>query len=83
VQHGNNAMRGLERRQIEGILEQLEALGWVTRTPGPRWSDPPHWLVNPEVHRRFSERAAREATERKRNREMLQAMFGTAKEDDQ
>jgi hypothetical protein len=76
VQHGNNAMRGLERREIEGILEQLEALGWVTRTPGPRWSDPPHWLVNPEVHRRFSERAAREATERKRNREMLQAMFG-------
>jgi Protein of unknown function (DUF3987) len=83
VQHGNNAMRGLERREIEGILEQLEALGWVTRTPGPRWSDPPHWLVNPEVHRRFSERAAREATERKRNREMLQAMFGTAKEDGQ
>jgi hypothetical protein len=76
VQRGNNAMRGLERQEIESIFDQLEALGWLTRTPGPLWSKPPHWLVNPEVHRRFAERAAREATERARERDMLQEMFG-------
>jgi DNA polymerase I-like protein with 3'-5' exonuclease and polymerase domains len=76
VQRGNNAMRGLERREIESIFDQLEALGWLTRTPGPLWSKPPHWLVNPEVHRRFAERAAREAIERARERDMLQEMFG-------
>jgi hypothetical protein len=48
------------------------------------WSKPPHWQVNPEVHRRFAERATQEAVERERNREMLQEMFGTQmKRDDQ
>jgi Protein of unknown function (DUF3987) len=75
VQRGNNAMRGLERQEIENIFDQLEALGWVFRTPGPYKSNPLHWLVNPEVHRRFAERAARETTERAREREMLQEMF--------
>jgi hypothetical protein len=75
VQHGNNAMRGLERQEIENLFDQLEALGWLIRTPGPLWSKPPHWQVNPEVHRRFAERAAREATERAKQRAMLQEMF--------
>ena len=76
VQRGNNAMRGLERQDIESIFDQLEALGWVFRTPGPYRSSPLHWQVNPEVHRRFSERAARESAERERDREMLREMFG-------
>jgi hypothetical protein len=78
VQRGCRAMRGLERQAIENIFDQLEALGWVFRAPGPYKSNPLHplhWLVNPEVHRRFAERAAREATERAREREMLQEMF--------
>ncbi|MGA8695383.1 MAG: hypothetical protein WB689_16400, partial [Xanthobacteraceae bacterium] len=56
-------------------FDQLEALGWLTRTPSPMWSKPPHWQVNPEVHRRFTERAKREAVERAKRREMLQQMF--------
>jgi len=68
-------MRGLERQEIENLFDQLEALGWLTRTPGPLWSKPPHRQVNPEVHRRFAERAAREATERAKQREMFQEMF--------
>ena len=76
VQRGNNAMRGLERQEIESIFDQLEALGWVFRTPGPYRSSPLHWQVNPEVHRRFSERAARESAQRERDREMLREMFG-------
>jgi hypothetical protein len=76
VQRGDRTMRGLKRQEIENIFCQLEALGWISRIPGPRWSDPPHWLVNPDVHRRFAERAARETAERAREREMLREMFG-------
>ena len=72
-------MRGLERQEIESIFDQLEALGWVFRTPGPYRSSPLHWQVNPEVHRRFSERAAREAAQRERDREMLREMFGAGR----
>ena len=75
VQHGNRAMRGLGRQEIENIFAQLEALGWLMPTPGSRWSAPPHWQVNPEVHRRFTGRAARETSERTKEREMLQEMF--------
>ena len=75
VQRGNNAMRGLERQEIENLFDQLEALGWLTRTPSPLWSKPLHWQVNPEVHRRFAERAVREAAERAKEHEMLQEMF--------
>jgi hypothetical protein len=75
VQRGNNAMRGLKRQEIENVLDQLEALGWLTRTPSPYLSKPPHWLVNPEVHRRFAERAEREAAERAKQRVMSQEMF--------
>jgi hypothetical protein len=77
VQRGSRAMRGLERQEIERIFEQLEALGWLTRVGEQRWSTPPRWRVNAEVHRLFAERAEREATERAKEREMLQEMFGT------
>ncbi len=56
VQRGDRSMRGLKRHETEAIFEQLEALGWVTRTPGPRHTDPPHWVVNPVVHQKFAER---------------------------
>ena len=59
VQRGDRTMRKLERRDTETVFEQLEALGWLTRTPGPRLIDPPHWIVNPVVHRRFAERGGR------------------------
>jgi hypothetical protein len=64
-------MRGLVRRDTEAIFEQLEALGWVTRTPGPRRTDPPHWIVNPVVHQRFAERAKDAARRRKQDGEMI------------
>jgi DNA polymerase I-like protein with 3'-5' exonuclease and polymerase domains len=79
VQHGNRVMRGLERQEIENVFAQLEALGWLMPTSGSRWSAPLHWQVNPEVHCRFAQRAKREASERVREREMLQEMFGASK----
>ena len=64
VQRGDRSMRSLKRHETEAIFEQLEALGWVTRTPGPRPSDPPHWVVNPVVHQKFAERAEAEKKRR-------------------
>ena len=62
-------MRKLDAARHRGVFEQLDALGWVTRTPGPRPTDPPHWIVNPVVHRKFAERGRAEAERRKRERD--------------
>ena len=64
VQRGDRTMRKLTRHDTDSAFEQLEALGWLTRTAGPRLTDPPHWIVNPVVHQRFSARA-REERERR------------------
>ena len=75
VQRGDRTMRNLKRRETEAIFEQLDALGWVTRIPGPRPSDPPHWVVNPAVHQKFAERGKAEAERRERERAMIGEML--------
>ena len=75
VQRGDRTMRKLTRRDTDSALEQLEALGWLTRTPGPRLSDPPHWTVNPVVHEKF---AARAKEERERREATVMLMKGLA-----
>jgi hypothetical protein len=79
VQRGDRTMRGLTQQDTEDVLQQLDALGWVSPIPGPRPTSRLHWLVNPEVHRRFAERAIRVAAERTKEREILQTMFGGGK----
>jgi hypothetical protein len=64
IAHGDRTMRGLTRRETENVFEQLNALGWVDRVPAPRPTDPAHWLVNPEVHKRFGARGEAEAKRR-------------------
>ncbi len=81
VQMGCRTMRKLERRDIETVFEQLDALGWVTMTPGPRRTDPPHWVVNPAVHQKFTERAKSEAERRLRVREIVTALRGAGREE--
>ena len=71
VQRGDRTMRKLERRDVDAIFEQLDAFGWITRTPGPRPGDPPHWVVNPVVHQKFAERGKAEAERRLRVRAMI------------
>ena len=71
VQRGDRSMRGLKRYETEAIFEQLDAFGWVTRVPGPRPSDPPHWVVNPAVHQRFAARAEAAKTRREQDRELI------------
>ena len=69
VQRGDRTMRRLTKRDTQEVFEQLEALGWVTRTPGPRQAL--HWVVNPEVHVRFTERAAKEAEQRAATQKLI------------
>jgi hypothetical protein len=75
IQRGDRTMRGLERQDIDSIFQQLDALGWISLTTGPRPSSPTHWIVNPAVHQLFAQRAEREAVERAKQREMLAKMF--------
>ena len=65
-----------ERRDIEAAFQQLEALGWLTMIAGPRHTDPPHWVVNPQVHEAYAERARSEAERRRKVREVLTSMLG-------
>src|SRR5262249_16642295 len=53
-----------------------EALGWLFRKPAPRPADPPHWQVNPEVHRLFADRAGQEANRRATGRDLLAQLAG-------
>jgi hypothetical protein len=76
IQHGNRTMRGLDRREIESVFDQLEALGWIDRIPGPKPTAPPHCIVNPAVHVKFAARAAAEATRRARDRKMISEILG-------
>lgn len=71
VQRGDRTMRSLRDHEIRSVLEQLDALGWLTRVENPRPTLPPHWLVNPAVHERFAERAEQERRRRGEARNVL------------
>jgi hypothetical protein len=72
VQRGDRTMRGLKDQEIRPLLEQLAALGWLDRIDPPRPSSPPHWQVNPAVHGKFRDRAAREKERRGKARDTIQ-----------
>jgi hypothetical protein len=74
IHHGDRTMRNLKQHETREVFHQLEALGWINQAPGYRLSGPPQWLVNPEVHRRFADRGAKEAERRKRERQMILAL---------
>lgn len=74
VQRGDRTMRGLRDHEIRPLLEQLNALGWLDRIDPPRPSSPPHWRVNPTVHTKFADRAAREAHRRQDARATIQRL---------
>jgi hypothetical protein len=76
IQRGDRTMRKLDRQDTDSVFNQLDALGWLNRIPGARRTDPPRWQVNPEVHRRFAERAAQEEERRRRERAMIAALCG-------
>lgn len=71
VQRGDRTMRAIREADIRPLLEQLAALGWLDRIDGPRPSSQPHWIVNPAVHRRFTDRAEQEAARRAEARQAI------------
>jgi hypothetical protein len=80
VQRGDSTMRRLDRRDIQSIFDQLDALGWIRREAGPRPTDQPHWLVNPAVHRKFADRARAEAERRQKDRALIAGLTERAGE---
>jgi len=76
VQRGDRTMRAIREADIRPLLEQLAALGWLERADGPRPSSQPHWLVNPAVNRKFTERGRQEAIRRKQAREAIAELVG-------
>jgi len=76
VQRSIRTMRNLREHEIRPLLEQLGALGWLEQLPGPRPSSPPHWQVNPAVHAKFADRAARETDQRSKARDIIKDLVG-------
>jgi hypothetical protein len=74
LQMSMQTFRGLTRKEIESVFEQLSALGWVDRhTPKTaKAGDPPHWKVNMAVHQLYAKRAKQEEQHREEVREMIQ-----------
>jgi hypothetical protein len=75
VQRGDRTMRRLTKRDTELLFEQMEALGWLTRRPGTRPTDPPHWIVNEHCHQLFGNRAKQEAERRVQEQVVLAKVF--------
>ena len=72
---GDRTMRKIAGPDVQRVFEQLEALGWVERTPGARPSDPLAWVVNPRCHTLFGDRAEKEAERRKKAKALLGDAF--------
>lgn len=72
VARGVSSMRKLTRGDTMRVFEQLEALGWVAPSAGTnRMNATPTWVVNPEVHKRFTERRDVEVERREQARANL------------
>ena len=76
IQHGDRTMRKMTKKDTDGIFEQLEAFGWIRRREAKKPGAAPIWEVNPEVHRLFAERAAKEASRRLSVREAIAEALG-------
>jgi len=75
IARGSRSMRRLKKGDVGAVFEQLEALGWLTRSSG-RYADTPRWLVNPSCHQLFREKAAAEAKRRDEMREFINKTAG-------
>jgi len=76
VARGDRSMRKLDRANVESVFNQLDALGWLNKIPGKRSCDV-QWVVNPEVHHLFKERAKAETERRARIRDAIAATYGS------
>lgn len=76
LKRGDRVMRRLSPEAGLAVFEQLEAFGWLERTPSRLRGAPAHWLVNPAVHQKFAERAKDEAARRAEVRRTIADALG-------
>jgi hypothetical protein len=82
IARGDRSMRKLERQDIESIFNRLDALGWVSKVQGYRYTDV-QWVVNPEVHRLFEARAKAETERRQREQAAIMAGYEVMQRQDE
>lgn len=70
------------RNALVTAMRDLEEAAWVevSRPAPPGTTGPGEWKVNPEVHRRFAERAIREKAERAAKRAKIDAAVAAQRE---
>ncbi|MCJ2064405.1 DUF3987 domain-containing protein [Methylobacterium sp. J-088] len=70
------------RNALVTAMRDLEEAAWVevSRPAPPGTTGPGEWKVNPEVHRRFAERAVREKAERAAKRAKIDAAVAAQRE---
>lgn len=76
LKRGDRVMRHLSPEAGLAVFEQLEAFGWLERTPSRLRGAPSNWLVNPAVHQNFAERAKTEAARRAEVRQTIADTLG-------
>tara|TARA_R110000751_G_scaffold307812_1_gene431855 strand:- start:35820 stop:38270 length:2451 start_codon:yes stop_codon:yes gene_type:complete len=79
VQRGDRSMRGMTHPEIDRILQQLHAFGWLEPAPVIKAGSARRWVVNPIVHSRFERRGREEA---KRREAARKAVFGMVRNED-
>ncbi|QHP69420.1 DUF3987 domain-containing protein [Bradyrhizobium sp. LCT2] len=77
IQRGNRDMRNMKKRNIEDVLDQLYAFGWIVKSVNSNGNA--FGMVNPRVHLRFAERAKAEAARAAGIREAIATALGKAK----
>lgn len=75
VMRGDRKMRDLEAEGATKVLEQLEALGWLTEMPGPR-SSSSRWTVNPRCHELFAKKGQEELARRNEAKAIITQITG-------
>ena len=80
IQRGDRTMRKLKHWDTNAIFEQFEALGWarpMMDEEGKKVDG--KWDINPAVHTKFKERAAKEAERRKAVQELIKEQVAMSK----
>lgn len=71
MKRGDTIMRALDPEQAEAVMQQLDALGWVSPVPSIR-RDSKEWAVDTRVFEIYAEQAEEEKDRRERTREIIQ-----------
>ncbi|MGO8645149.1 DUF3987 domain-containing protein [Rhizobium ruizarguesonis] len=71
LKRGDTIMRALDPFQADGVMQQLDALGWISPVPSVR-KDSREWAVDTRVFEIYAERAEAEKERRERTREIIQ-----------